>query len=134
MGTIIKNRSWLQRRKLIDFIKQNAFLYIKDLTAVSSGFFTDSSKFGKKVQAATTSVTNDSLIMPASDAKIIAGVTAAGMYSIFYTNDATPNTVLISSIVSNFNILKDGNTLIIFNPDSSFLNSIEDVSLYLKNL
>ena len=77
-----------------------AILYIPDLITPVNGYWQDKSGKNKLVQAATTTVANDSLIMPANDADIIAALTLAGAYSKYYTNNATPKTVLISQIAS----------------------------------
>ena len=74
-------------------------IHIPDFSQVVNGYFVNKAN-GKKIQAATTTTANDSLIMPANDADIIAAVTLAGQYSKFYTNNSTPKTVLISQIPS----------------------------------
>ena len=87
-----------------DFIKSlSPIFYIKDLTVIQSGYFVDSSGNNKQIQAATTTVANDSLIMPANDSSIISALTAAGCYSQFYTDNATPKKVLLSNISPCYN-------------------------------
>jgi hypothetical protein len=82
-----------------DYIKiLSPIFYIKDLTVVSGGYFIDSSGNNKQIQAAQTTVPNDSLILLANDATIIAAVTAAGCYSQYYTDNSHPKTVLITNI------------------------------------
>ena len=77
-----------------------AILYIPDLNTPVNGYWQDKSGKNKLVQAATTTVANDSLIMPANDADIIAALTLAGAYSKYYTNNSTPKKVLVSQIAS----------------------------------
>ena len=77
-----------------------AILYIPDLNTPVNGYWQDKSGKGKLVQAATTTVANDSLIMPANDADIIAALTLAGAYSKYYTNNSTPKKVLVSQVAS----------------------------------
>jgi len=78
-------------------------LWIKDLTNVVNGYFIDSSVNGKQIQAATTTTTNDSLIMPANDSQIIAALTSAGCYSQFYTDNSSPKIVKLSNISPCYN-------------------------------
>ena len=78
-------------------------LYIRDLTNVVGGYFIDSSVNGKQIQAATTTTTNDSLIMPANDSQIIAALISAGCYSQFYTNNSSPKIVKLSNISPCYN-------------------------------
>lgn len=78
--------------------KYNPIFWLKDLTTPVGGYWVDSSGNNKQIQAATTTVANDSLIMPANDSTIIAALTSAGCYSQFYTDNNTPKTVLISNV------------------------------------
>ena len=77
-----------------------AILYIPDLNTPVNGYWQDKSGKNKLAQAATTTIANDSLIMPANDADIIAALTLAGAYSKYYTNNSTPKKVLVSQIAS----------------------------------
>lgn len=79
-----------------------AILYIPDLNTPVNGYWQDKSGKGKLVQAATTTVANDSLIMPANDADIIAALTLAGAYSVFYTTNSTPKKVKLSDILQTY--------------------------------
>jgi hypothetical protein len=83
-------------------IQLGAILYIPDLTTSINGYWVDKSGNNKLVQAATTTVINDSLIMPASDADIIVSLNLAGVYSIFYTNDSTPKKVKLSDLLQTY--------------------------------
>lgn len=76
-----------------------AILYIPDLNTPVNGYWQDKSGKGKLVQAATTTVANDSLIMPANDTDIITSLTLAGAYSVFYTTDSIPKKVKLSDIL-----------------------------------
>jgi hypothetical protein len=108
----------------------NPVFYIKDLTQVVDGYFVDNSGNNKQIQAATTTVTNDSLIMPANDTDIIAALTAAGCYTYFYTNDLTPKTNKIGFLQSKYSnfLFFDKNSLVIFNG----LTSVQVNNLYKK--
>ena len=78
----------------------NPVFWLKDLTTPVNGYWKDYSGKNKQIQAATTTVANDSLIMPANDTDIINALTALGVYSKYYTNNSTPKTVLISQVAS----------------------------------
>lgn len=78
----------------------NPVLYIPDLVTPVDGYWQN--RQGKLVQAATTTILNDSLIMPANDSQIINALTLAGCYSTFYTDNSTPKKVLKSSILQNY--------------------------------
>ena len=80
--------------------KLNPVFWLKDLTTPVNGYWKDYSGKNKQIQAATTTVANDSLIMPANDTDIINALTALGVYSKYYTNNSTPKTVLISQVAS----------------------------------
>lgn len=76
--------------------------YIKDALTVVDGKFVDESGNNKVLTASTVLMTNDTITLPASDAAIIAALTAAGMYGFFYTNDTTPKTIAISAIRTDY--------------------------------
>jgi lysophospholipase L1-like esterase len=71
---------------------------IADMSVIVNGYFVDSSGNGKRIQAATTAIENDSLIMPANDRDIILALKKIGEYSKYYTSDSSPKTVLIRNI------------------------------------
>ena len=72
--------------------------WIKDTSIIVDGKFIDSSGNNHVLTAATTTVANDSIILAANDTSIINALKLARAYWYFYTNDATPKTVLLSSL------------------------------------
>ena len=76
--------------------------FLTDLNTPVNGYWVDKSGNNKLIQAATTTVLNDSLIMPANDNDIISGVTLASCYSIFYINNSTPKKVKLSNILQSY--------------------------------
>lgn len=109
-------------------------LWIQNLGYILNGYFLDNSINRKRIEAATTLELNDSLIMPANDPGIIAALNAAGLFNQFYADNANPKKVLITDIASNYNVFKDDNTLIVFRPDSDFLQAFTDDNVYIKEL
>ena len=95
---IINNRT-ISNGILFNPLKLNPVFWLKDLTTPVNGYWKDYSGKNKQIQAATTTVANDSLIMPANDTDIINALTSAGCYSVFYTNNSTPIKVLKSNIL-----------------------------------
>lgn len=89
--------------------KLTTLFVIPDLRVVSGGYFIGT---GIQIAAATTTVLNDSLVMPASNSAIINALKLAGCYDQFYTNDTTPKTVLLSDIyLTNDQVIKSGDYL-----------------------
>lgn len=78
-------------------LAMNPVFFIEDLTVVDGdGNLIDISGNDKKIAVTSaTSMGNDTITMPASDADIIAALTAGGLYRMFYTDDATPRSLLI---------------------------------------
>jgi len=113
-----EDEAWadIQTGSLLNYIKSlNPVFFIEDLTDVVGGKFVDKSGNNKIISAATKNIANDSLIMPANDTDIIAALTAAGLYSIFYTNDAAPKTVIINTIdTTNDYIFKNSLSIVLF--------------------
>ena len=72
--------------------------WLKDLNTPVNGYWVDYSGNNKQIQAATTTVANDSLIMPANDSQIISALKRLGVYSKYYTNNSTPIKVPIREV------------------------------------
>jgi hypothetical protein len=84
-------------------LAMNPVFFIEDLTVVDGdGNLIDISGNDKKIAVTSaTSMGNDTVTMPASDADIIAALTAGGLYKMFYTNDSTPIARVIGAYQDN---------------------------------
>lgn len=104
MGTIIGNILSINTSLNFKSLPKrlNAVLIISDLNNPINGYFKDVSESNYQIQAATTKITNDSLIMPVNNSALISALTLAGCYSVFYTTDSTPKTVKLSDILQNY--------------------------------
>jgi len=104
----------------LSVLKSSMVFWVKDATVIVDGKFIDDSGNGKILTAATTIIENDSIILPANDADIIAALNMINSYYLFYTNDSTPKTVLLSSL--GFNV-----------GDGLIYNKFEGKDLFLLN-
>lgn len=80
----------------------NPIFYIDNALNIVDSKFVDVSGNNKVLASSTTLLPNDTITLPANDTDIINALTLTGMYSFFYTDNATPKAIQIKDIRDDY--------------------------------